>query len=490
MTFGTPLFSHALHKFSPHERLSWHWRIHHALYDRWSTALILEAVKSSYVNGVLQAAPLFSSFAHAAVQQEWSNNSADFWRSELASFTAAPYPKLPHGKRTSRATRTIEFTTPILKRDELETTQATSIQLALALSIAKMQGGSNVGFGMTLHGRSLSGCSEADRVVGPTIATVPVHIRIDLRMTIHSLLDQMQKYSALVQGHEHYGLHKLKLLGPGPALAAAFNTLLVIQPELGLDSKDLADKIIETTPVSSGDYLDCPLAFECFPYADGVTTRLSYDPEVVPHWNAQTIAGLFSLFLGKIETQMLPTTAVCNLDPLDDFAKDKVLEMSLGTVTEYRKYLHNRIFEKATAWREQTALEAWDASYTYAELCRLAHILGRGLQKRLGPSSSKIIPVCYPKSASAVLAMLAVLSAGHAFLMIELSLPIERINYMANTAEAVICICLSETRHVFQHLNLPRITLEDVMASAEKNSQEPELLCSPESPAYCIFTSG
>ena len=491
MACGSQLFLHWLvmdqHEFD----LTWCWRVHHSVYDRWSTNLILDMVRNEHNQVRRICSPPFSLFALAVTQQEGSGEARDFWRSRLESFTGSVFPQLPLDHQICRVSNLIAFEASI-KRRRSATTQATSIQGALALLISRMHGESDVVFGMTVHGRASSRFAEPEKVIGPTIATVPVRTQLDGSLHVHKFLEQVQAQAALMSDYEHFGLQNMKSIGPGSASAASFTTLLIVQVDLEHDGDRGLDHIVEIDTGSSDSSLDYALVVECFPHATGIKVKLLYDPAVHSEWEVQMMAEQFEQLLDQLECHADPSTAIKDLKLLGSAGSADILRMSYGTLREIRECLHERIFAKSEAWKTDDALHGFDAKYTYAELEATVLGLTSCLSQSLGCSSGRIVPLCFPKSAAAVVAMLAILSAGHAFLLIDPALPIQRIQYMVDAVEATHIVCSSETICHVQSSVAQTINFEDIM-----NAPSQALAClgnvsssSPEAPAYCIFTSG
>jgi amino acid adenylation domain-containing protein len=488
---GSPLFVHFLDTDPGNGRLIWRWIVHHGVYDRWSTHLILDLTRKLYDQESPVPSTPFSRFAAAAVQQEGSEAAKSFWHSKFESFDGTLFPQLPLDHPVGRASRSITFDVPIPRRRSA-ITQATTIQGALSLLISKLYGESDVVFGMTVHGRTLANCPDAETVVGPAIATVPMRIRLEGSTPVSQFLVELQTQTALMSDYEHYGLQNIKSLGPGAAAAASFTTLLIIQPELDIHANDNAESIVEIDTGASDFYVDYPLVIECFPQTRGVTVKILYDPVVFPSWDLQMMAQLFEQSLHAMQSGEDSADVLKDVTLLGAASVPAVLEMSCGQLIERRECLHERIFAKAYAWADENALHGWDAEYTYGELRGLVQKLATCLVPLLPSTPGQIVPICYPKSAAAVVAMLATLTAGHAFLLLDPSLPPQRIQYMIQAVKADRVLCASATRRYVEGMSTRLINFQDLWehpsASPDLGSFSPQP--SPDTPAYCIFTSG
>src|SRR6185312_625236 len=114
---------------------------------------------------------------------------------------------------------------------------------------------------------------------------------------------------------------------------------------------------------------------------------------------------------------------------------------------------------------------------------RLAHLL---LDRGAGPE--RVVALAVPRSVEMIIAELAVLKAGAAYLPIDVDYPGDRIAYMADDAAPV---CVVTTRDVEAKLpaSLPRVLLDDA-ALAAMSTEDPQVTVTPENAAYVIYTSG
>ncbi|KAH8698802.1 hypothetical protein BGW36DRAFT_448844 [Talaromyces proteolyticus] len=490
MACGSELFLHCISTNEENSSMTWRWRVHHSVYDRWSTGLILGMVQKEYNQQEATTSTPFSLFARAVAQQEISEKAKDFWHSKLESFSGTVFPQLPLEHRVCRASSSINIELPIPERRS-STTQATSIQATLALLISKIHGESDVVFGITVHGRSLSNCPDAETIVGPTIATMPMRIQVDGHMQVHKFLEHVQTQAALMSDYEHYGLQNMKSAGPGSASAASFTTLLIVQSDLESSVNCGPLQIVEINTDGSDYYLDYPFVIECIPSSGGMTIKMLYDPAVFSMWDIQMMARQFEQILKEIHCNAELSTAIRDLNLISPESTGDVLRMSGGDLLEHYECLHERIFAKARAWEAEDALHGWDGKYTYAELHDLVQVLAARLSQQLGSSRGKIVPICYEKSTAAVVAMLTVLSMGRAFLLLDPVLPVQRVKYMVDVVEADIIVCSPDTKRHVQHTGAHLVNFEEIMDTPSLASEPLEhAQISPEMPAYCIFTSG
>lgn len=122
---------------------------------------------------------------------------------------------------------------------------------------------------------------------------------------------------------------------------------------------------------------------------------------------------------------------------------------------------------------------------TYRQCLRQTESMAAGLRKRaVGPGHIVALPV--EDAQETILAMLAVLMSGAAYLPLNLSLPQDRINFILRDAN-VSCI-LGEIRPGFGEYSEKTVSFQELQQS-EANGDVLQTIA-PKAPAYIIYTSG
>ena len=152
--------------------------------------------------------------------------------------------------------------------------------------------------------------------------------------------------------------------------------------------------------------------------------------------------------------------------------------------------VHCIIEAQATQHPESCAVCSWDGDLTYKELDALSSRLGDFLVTQ-GVYPEVIVPLCFEKSMWTIVGLLAVLKAGGAFLLLDMSLPIARLESMiqntggrlALSSAAYFDTCRSIVTQTFMVDAALYIKLDNI---SRRTWPSPEL----NNAAYCIFTSG
>ncbi|MFL5913889.1 MAG: non-ribosomal peptide synthetase [Gaiellaceae bacterium] len=145
--------------------------------------------------------------------------------------------------------------------------------------------------------------------------------------------------------------------------------------------------------------------------------------------------------------------------------------------------------EHAATHPHTAAVAAHDRTLTYSELAersgRLASVL-----REAGARPERLVGVLTPKGWQHVVALLAVLDAGAAYLPLDIGLPAERLEYMITHCEVEIVLT---QRGVLENVQVPpQVRTIEVDGPEAEGGSATQLVrvARPESLAYTIFTSG
>ncbi|KAF5646389.1 peramine synthetase [Fusarium sp. NRRL 52700] len=170
---------------------------------------------------------------------------------------------------------------------------------------------------------------------------------------------------------------------------------------------------------------------------------------------------------------------------------DQVWEWNQSVPEEISRCVHDIVRERALLQPSAPAICAWDGDLTYAELDRLAdglasHLIG------LGVSHGAIIPLCFEKSMWTTVSILAVLKAGAAFVVLDPSIPEQRLRTILGQTKAQLVVTSKAHEALSQRFAPQVVALGAHMIQElnEKEYQRPNIRPSPSSTMYLVFTSG
>ena len=460
------------------------WTAHHAAYDGWSAGALFDMVYAAYESGVATQTPSYSNF----VQYICSSNVSDsdtYWNTALDGYTRTDFPPIPQPDYRASSDQTVVQSVQLpTTRQNTDITQATMMRAAWALVVGKLSGTTDVTFGMTQNGRNTP-VAGIEQIQGPTIATVPTRVRIDTSKSISTYLQEVQQQAAESIPYEQAGLQNIRTLSQGAEDACDFNNLLVIQP------KSEAQGGAWLVPVAGelNKFDNFPLSIECAIGQKGHVELLAHhDSHLLSKRQVQRILFQFS----HVIRQLSEANTEALLSELEFFTpedRDTICnDWNSHIPATVEASLQDKFEVNARQYPNKDAIDSWDALITYAELeqisTRLAHMLvGSGV------NPGDFVPLCFEKSAWAVVSMLAVLKAGAAFVSIDPEHPESRQQDIIDQTKAKVMLAsgTAPALSVDQTLVVSADTMFGHQQAAETSPLPPK---DPSRLAYLIFTSG
>jgi amino acid adenylation domain-containing protein len=316
---------------------------------------------------------------------------------------------------------------------------------------------------------------------------VPVRVQIRGEQTVPGFLESLQQQATDMMVHEQTGLQRIAKMGPDAQHACNFQTLLVVQPA---NNDFAADGTLGEWYGRSEvqGFTTYGLMVQCVLAAEGVHITASFDTMVVDQWLVEKILGQFSFVVQQLAAADAETKVI-EIDMLTPEDKQQLWEWNEDVPLAVERCVHDLFAEQAAARPDAPAICAWDGELTYGELDELSTRLA-GHLARLGVKAESIVPLCFEKSMWTVVAMLAVLKAGGAFLLLDPSLPHERLRLMCSKVSSTLSLASEATAPVVQEL-----VRSVVVVTRELVLQTPQLpswiaTVQPTDTAYVIFTSG
>lgn len=173
-------------------------------------------------------------------------------------------------------------------------------------------------------------------------------------------------------------------------------------------------------------------------------------------------------------------------------AEKKIVNGFSRNMLNYRT-VHNDL----VALFQQQVLQSPDAialtfkedKITYGELNKKANRFARYLQS-IGIKKGTLVPLCLSRSSEMIVSMIAILKVGAAYIPIDPSYPLERINYIIDDTGAQFLLTDKFSKdHLSNRQNIRIIEVENISSLSEWD-QNPDTAISPRDLAYVIYTSG
>ncbi|MFG3384112.1 amino acid adenylation domain-containing protein [Streptomyces sp. NPDC047999] len=469
--------------------------VHHILVDGWSMPLLVKDLLALYEHdgdtGALPAVRPYRDYLRWLGRQDAPAAEAA-WRTALegledASLVAPPDP----ARRASRpGAHRVELSAEAGARlaataRRLGTTPSTLIQCAWGLVLGGLTGRRDVVFGLTVSGRP-DELPDVESMLGLFITTVPVRMTARPQESVEQLLRRFRDEQNALLAHHHLGLGRIQKQAGGGEL---FDTLVVIEnyPVDPAARHESADGL-RVAGVEARDATHYPLTL-AVSLDERVELRLEHRPDLFDARRTAAVAERLVQTLERITSA--PTTPVGALELLTPAELERVRSTWGGPVRDVPGgTVADRFAEQAARTPDRTAVVAGEVSLTFAELDeRAGRLAGLLAQRGVGPES--VVALAVPRSADTVVAILAVLKAGGAYLPLDLDHPVDRLDHMLRDA-APVCVVTTEKASGLLPADGPERLVLDAEPTAAALSSAPPAVCEvgAEHPAYVIYTSG
>ncbi|NOK39008.1 amino acid adenylation domain-containing protein, partial [Corallococcus exercitus] len=480
--------------------------MHHIVSDGWSTAVFVREMGTLYA-AFLQGHPsplpeLPLQYADYAVwQRAWLRDEElerqlSYWRQQLADAPALL--KLPTDRPRPAEQSFRGAGHPVLLSRQLsdalkafaQREGVTPFMLLLAtfqLLLSRYAGQDDVSVGSSIAGRRLA---ELEGLIGFFANTLVMRTRLDGDPSFRALLQRVRETTLGAYAHQDIPFEKLveefkpeRNLAYNPFFQVLFTVLNTPVSKLSVSGLTLRLLELETT-VSK---FDLELAFT---ESDGSLQGLFvYNSDL---FDAATIARMATQLQTLLEDVLArPDARLSELELLPPSERQHLLRDWNEARRELPEVpLVHRLFEAQVARTpDATALCFGAESLTYAQLNARANQLARHL-RRVGVRSEVLVALCLDRSFDFVIALLATLKAGGAFLPLDPHLPSERLDFIITDAVAAVLLTHSSVDHPLDRHGYVLRLDEDEAHFAREPKHDLDFTPDALSLAYVIYTSG
>nr|POF20697.1 nonribosomal peptide synthetase vlms [Quercus suber] len=189
MSYGSRLCRYGLVEESSGERFLV-LIIHHAIFDGWSLNLVMNMLQQMYQDTTPSAVEPYAGFIKYTMSVDFEAAN-DYWANQLRDAKRATFPPPSSPVQTENLNRIMKTTIPFPRTMDSSITKATILRAAWAVVLARYCDSDDICFASTVSGRHAP-VLGVDRMVGPSVATVPVRIRLNSQQGVSTMLREVQ----------------------------------------------------------------------------------------------------------------------------------------------------------------------------------------------------------------------------------------------------------------------------------------------------------
>ncbi|MEU1400655.1 amino acid adenylation domain-containing protein, partial [Micromonospora zamorensis] len=496
---------------------------HHIASDGWSLAPLTRDISLAYTARCAGTAPTWSPLpVQYADYTLWQrellgsekdpnslvNKQLDFWKRTLDGIPdqlELPFDR-PRPKVASYRGDSVSFELDAeLHRALLGLAQDTNttlfmvLQAALATLLSRLGGGSDIPLGTSVAGRT----DEAlDDLVGFFVNTLVLRNDTSGNPTFRELLARTRETDLAAYSNQDVPFERLvEILNPERSLARhpLFQVMLVLQnnedaridlPGLGVRNEFVGSNTAKfdlTVQLFEGEDSEGAVT---------LTGLFEYSADLFTRATAERLACRLTRLLAMVVEN--PAAPLSALDVLDDQERARILGDWNDTARQVPDATLPELIEaQVLRGPEDCAVVAGTESLSYRDLDAAANALARHLVE-VGAGPERLVAIAMPRSIHLVIAVLAVLKSGAAYLPIDADHPHERINGMLAETTPVCLVTTSELAVALRGVAAELIVLDEPSVADDiagrsqgpLSDQDRRNPLRPDHAAYVIYTSG
>jgi amino acid adenylation domain-containing protein len=363
---------------------------------------------------------------------------------------------------------------------ELGSSAESFLALCWHVVLARLAGGSNVAVGMRFDGRPYP---ELTSAVGPLSRYLPLRWAVDPDEPMAAALGRMDALLAEARDWQECFAWDAVPDGAPPAIPACFEFL-----------EDPPPRIAGSCTFAIADRYAGPDRFRvrltCVARGPELRLMLYYDPVALKHGDAASVlAQVAELARSAAAEPGAPLGTLRSIDPTEERRIVVALNDAPRAAVPTR-CVHELIADVARRAPDDVALALGAERMTYAELDASANRVARALV-RLGVGRESRVGICLKRSPDLVVALLAVLKAGAAYVPVDSTYPPARVEFMLRDSGAHVVLTRAALRDRLPDGAARVVSLDAERAAiASEPSDAPAVRVDAADLAYVIYTSG
>ncbi|MFF0477786.1 amino acid adenylation domain-containing protein [Streptomyces sp. NPDC004284] len=505
LTAGPPLRAVVHRLGSTHHVVTFCW--HHSVFDGWSTTVFLRELADFYREEAggpaadVPELPLqyadYAAWQRQSLSGEQLTGQLEYWKEQLDGAPALSGLPPDHARPPVRAAGgagvSAALPADLVERLEkvardADATLYMTLLAAFQVLLLRNGGQQDMVVGATVANRQHP---DSEQLIGFFVNTLALRADVSGDPSFHDLLGRVRGGVLGALAHQDLPLDKLaealrpdRSLSYNPLFQVAFD--LMEEPEWEPRLADLTTRPLAVADPTSLFDLTMVVARK----ADGWVTELQYSTDLFRRSTMERLLERWEVLLRGIVDD--PAARLSGLPVLTSGDRSLIATASPGVPQSLRSSgVTHELFE-AVARRDPAAvaLEQGSTRLTYGELDVRANQLAHRLVE-VGVRRGDRVMLRLDRSPEMVIAALATMKAGAAYLPVDGRSPEQRLAHIAENARAAAVVTTSHVRDDSTALAAIRVDLDsDHEAIRRLPGTPPDRPVGPGDAAYVIYTSG
>ncbi|QBD77253.1 amino acid adenylation domain-containing protein [Ktedonosporobacter rubrisoli] len=482
-------------------------QMHHSISDAWSMSIFSKELSQIYTACMQGLAfslpelpvqyPDFALWQRSRLQGAYLQQQIDYWKNQLQDSPALlqlsgskPRPAvLDHWGAWINSTLPRELVRNLkLLSQRTECTMFMILLAAFAVLLARYSGQDDIVIGSPIAGRTLA---EEETLIGFFTNTLVLRIKLHSQDSVLDLLQQVRETTLEAYTHQDIPFEKLvDALQPERRLNynPLFQVLLAFQ---SAPACDLSFAHLQVEPYEIGQQQTrFDLAWYVDAHEEDLTITAGYSLELFDTALIEQMVQHMETLLWSMATN--PEQRCADLKLISS-AESLHLLKERNQVTRVERpglLIQQIITQMSTEKPDLPALAMGELTLTYAELNRQANQLAHYLQGQgVGPEVR--VGLLVERAPETIIALLAILKAGGAFLPLDQSYPLKRLQMLLDDAQVRLVIGRKTPASSLDSQRYDLICLEEISEMlARLPETDPISMVAEANLAYIIYTSG
>jgi amino acid adenylation domain-containing protein len=485
--------------------------MHHLVTDAWSLGLLVADLLRFYDDFIAGRVPAaaaeqlsyidYAQWQRRHFDDDYLRGQLDFWKGQLQG--ASPVELPSDRRRALRRTWAGAHMPLALSNDLLDTLTAlaashgtTLFMLMLAafeVLLYRYTGRTDLVVGIPVANRNWR---AAESLMGSLVNTLALRLRFDEGATFAQLLQQVRTAALDAYANQDLPFERLvsameveRKPGESPIVSVMFDFQNAPMPGRA-DREPRMSPVVLSRGASQFDLsllvLDTDL---------GRTAGIEYNTELFDAATIKRLAAHYQSILESIAVR--PADPIARIPMLTRAERQQLLALAAGgnaarSASSPLEPVHSTVEAHARRAPQAVAVTDQDGFLTYAELDRSADLLAAEL-RALGAAPGARVAVYMNRHRQVIIALLATLKTGAAYVPLDPSYPADRIHFVLADAEPMVLLTERELLSTLpQPLSVTCVCLDDPgrTARAAGPPQPLPASASERDAAYVIYTSG
>jgi hypothetical protein len=360
-------------------------------------------------------------------------------------------------------------------------------QVAWGLVLRYYVGSDNVCFGYLNSGRDIP-IPQIEDAVGPFINVLVCRMDLSSETLLTQTLRENQIAYISSMDHQHCPMIDIIRMADLPNPGSLFNTIISLQVAREYSAEEQSSVTVEV--VGGEDRSEYDLTVNIFVDAECVKAIMTYSRSTFAEEMVRNISDTFRQAVHEIIHNF--DAPISQLQLLGENGRGVLQYWNREVPVQVSSRVDDLIHQRCLELPGSPAVCAWDGDFTYLEVDALSSSLARHVA-RYDVRPGTFVPLCFEKSRWTTIAIMGVIKAGGAFILLDPSYPVQRLQEIYRSVGATVVLASEQQTGMVGTFAESVLTVGDnwtVTASNNPEEEIPRVSMSSSDALYAVFTSG